>query len=154
VEYKNHNHAIYVGKCLNLPVVLAGSGPDQDKLIAYALDLGVVLHVLNRPSDVLLQTIIKRSSYVVFAAIEDFGILTVEALALGAKVLVNPVGGSGEIVEDGKSGSYVDFSSSKSIKDAATRVLKLADKSIRARSLDFDESIFQSKFRNWIGHHE
>lgn len=154
VEYKNHNHAIYVGKCLNLPVVLAGSGPDRDKLIAYAKDLGVVLHVLNLPSDFLLQSIIKRSSYVVFAAIEDFGILTVEALALGAKVLVNPVGGSGEIVEDGKSGAYVDFSSSKSIKDAATRVLKLAEKSITARSLDFDESIFQSKFRNWIGRHE
>jgi glycosyltransferase involved in cell wall biosynthesis len=152
VEYKKHRDAIYTGKCLGLPVILAGSGPDQEKLVNYAKDLGVSLRVLHRPSDFLLQAIIKRSTYVVFAAIEDFGILTVEALALGARVLVNPIGGAGEIVDDAKSGAYVDFSSHSSISDGAIRVMTLSDENIRSRALDFDESIFRSEYSKWIGH--
>ncbi len=150
VEYKKHKDAIYAGKCLSLPVVLAGSGPDQGKLVEYAKDLGVALLVLNGPSDSLLHSIIERSTYAVFAAVEDFGILTVEALALGAKVLVNEAGGSGEIVRDGESGAYVDFASRSSITDGAMRVSTLSEKAIKARSLDFDEGVFQSKYRNWI----
>jgi glycosyltransferase involved in cell wall biosynthesis len=150
VEYKNHGDAIHVGKTLGLPVIVAGSGPDQARLVILARELGVDLLVIERPSDSLLHALISLSTYTVFAAIEDFGILTVEALALGAKVMVNRLGGSGEIVKDGESGVYVDFSSPTSIADSATRGALLSKEKIQLRSLDFDESIFQKRFLDWI----
>ena len=154
VAYKEHEKAIRVAKILGLPLVIAGSGPDEIRLLKIAQEQNVLIYRIQRPSDTLLHKIISNITFAVFGGIEDFGIMTVEALALGARILVNPEGGSGEIVEDSISGAFTDFRSDESIKESANRVLKLHVADIKARSLDFDENLFRHNFEKWISKDE
>jgi hypothetical protein len=77
--------------------------------------------------------------------------MTVEAMALGAKLLVSSEGGSSEIVRNGVSGVWTDFESSESIRYSANEAQKLDVEEIKRSSLRFDESVFRSKFEHWIG---
>jgi glycosyltransferase involved in cell wall biosynthesis len=143
--------AIRVAHVLGLPVVIAGGGADRQRLESLANAQKVPIHLVETPSDEFLKNLITRSSLCVFAGVEDFGIMTVEAMALGAKLLVSSEGGSSEIVRNGVSGVWTDFESSESIRYSANEAQKLDVEEIKRSSLRFDESVFRSKFEHWIG---
>jgi glycosyltransferase involved in cell wall biosynthesis len=151
VEYKRHDLAIRVAHVLGLPVVIAGGGADRQRLESLANAQKVPIHLVETPSDEFLKNLITGSSLCVFAGVEDFGIMTVEAMALGAKLLVSSEGGSSEIVRNGVSGVWTDFESSESIRYSANEAQKLDVEEIKKSSLRFDESVFRSKFEHWIG---
>ena len=89
---------------LDLPCVLAGSGPDEPRLRALAAEASVPVTFVPKPSDRLLYSLYRRCATYVFPAVEDFGLMPVEALAAGAPIVVGPVGGAREIVGDTKAG--------------------------------------------------
>lgn len=78
------------------PVVLAGSGPDEPRLSALAADLGAQCFIVGSPSNAMLYSLYQQARAYVFPAVEDFGIMPVEAAAAGAKVLVQSLGGAAE----------------------------------------------------------
>ena len=98
VPYKNVDAAISAGEILGLPVVLAGTGPDEPRLRALAERARTPVIFVGRVSDDLLIELYRRAALFVYMAVEDFGIMPVEAMACGTPVLVNEFGGARESV--------------------------------------------------------
>lgn len=109
VPYKRLDLVIGMAEELDIPAVICGSGPEETALRQRAAAASVPVHVLIRPSDPLLFQVFANALVFVFPPVEDFGILPVEALAAGARILVNAKGGAGEIVNLLGGGSVHDF---------------------------------------------
>lgn len=99
VEYKRLDSVIEAGSALGLPVVIAGRGPDEARLRAIAAEAPVPVYFFGFASTESLYALYQSASLFVFMAIEDFGIMPVEAMAAGTPVIVNATGGARESVE-------------------------------------------------------
>lgn len=104
VPYKRLDWVIGAGHRLNIPVVIAGSGPDEDRLRRIASDFGVTATFIIKPSNSLLYALYQAASAYVFPAIEDFGIMPIEAQAAGTPVVTTCLGGATETHLDGVTG--------------------------------------------------
>ena len=155
VPYKRLDAAIDAGRVSGLPVVLAGGGDDESRLRAYAEKTypGRVTFVLD-PSDALRSAILRRASVLVFAPIEDFGIVPVEAMAAGTPVVVGAIGGAVESVVDGITGSHVnDWSDEAELRTAVARAIACDPQDCRDRSALFSESVFRERIREFVASH-
>jgi len=152
VPYKRLEAAITVGNDLGLPVVLAGSGPDEERLRAAADDSSVPVTFVERPSTEFLYALYEATSLFVFAAIEDFGIMPVEAMAVGTPCLVNTVGGARESVEAAGGGRVTDFDDPVTRRDAAHMALDFDTRRIRHAATGFDRSQFEQRLVEWTRH--
>ncbi|MEZ0342869.1 glycosyltransferase [Mycobacterium sp. pV006] len=150
VPYKQLDKVIAIGALLDVPVVIAGDGPEEQRLRQFAADLSASTTFVQSPSDALLHTLYARCAVFIFPPVEDFGIMPVEAIAAGAPVVVNSVGGAKESVGETMAGVVVNF---EDIRDAADRTRELLDRGVRpsvADVADFDESRFLKRVRNWV----
>ncbi|MFT2752370.1 glycosyltransferase [Clavibacter sp. Sh2088] len=152
VPYKRLDLAIRAGEAADVPVVLAGSGPLADELQAQAAAARVPVTIIPRPSDALLYTLYQRSLAYVFPAVEDFGIMPVEAMAAGARVLVSDVGGATESVVDGVTGVHVHDWEGAGLADAVARAASLDPAASVRRSADFDAAVFERRVASWVRH--
>jgi len=155
VPYKRLDAAIDAGRVSGLPVVLAGGGDGEDQLRAYAdrVHPGQVHFSLN-PSDALLSAILRRATALVFAPIEDFGIIPVEAMAAGTPVIVNATGGAVESVVDGVTGAHVsDWSSDEELRAAVERAVAADADACRERAKLFGADVFDRKIREFVASH-
>lgn len=155
VRYKRLDAAIDAGRVSGLPVVLAGGGDDEGRLRAYADSVhpGQVTFVLN-PSDSLLSAVLRRATALVFAPIEDFGIIPVEAMAAGTPVIVNSTGGAVESVIDGVTGAHVhDWSDDAEVRAAVSRAILCSALACRQRAMLFTSSEFERNIRSFVARH-
>lgn len=151
VSYKRLDRVIAAGRASGHPVVIAGSGPGEQRLRSLAAEAGVPVRFVVEPSDALLAALMQRASVYVFPAVEDFGIMPVEAMALGTPVVINTVGGTSESVIDGVTGVAVaDFDDDAALCDAIERAAALDGETARAHARTFDTSRFQSAIRSWM----
>lgn len=151
VSYKRLERVIEVGEACDLPVVLAGSGPAESFLKTRASQASVPVHFVQSPSDELLYALYQKAMLFVFPPIEDFGIMPVEAMALGTPVMVNRHGGSSESVQLLKGGELMPESSTRELQDAVSRALSL-DMRAATRNADiFSEETFISNIKTWTG---
>ena len=99
-------HAVaHVGSDLGpYRLVLPGSGPMKDELIALTEELGIAEHVTFPgyipDEDLPLLYAASDLSIVPTRTLEGFGLSTLESLASGTPVVATPVGGSVEILEN------------------------------------------------------
>ncbi|MET3175522.1 UNVERIFIED_ORG: glycosyltransferase involved in cell wall biosynthesis [Arthrobacter sp. UYCu721] len=149
VAYKNLDKVIAVGNACNLPVVLAGSGPEESFLRAKASEAKVPVYFINRPTDELLFALYQRALLFVFPPVEDFGIMPVEAMALGTPVLVNPVGGAIESVRLLGGGATLQSDSTSEMESAARRAISIDMSSAQRKATTFSESAFIASINNW-----
>jgi len=155
VPYKRLEAAIDAGRVAGLPVVLAGSGPDEQRLREYADRAypGRVAFV-HHPSNSLLIAILQRATVLVFAPIEDFGIIPVEAMAAGTPVLVNAVGGAVESVLDGTTGAHVqDWGSDAELRSAVERAVTSSADACRDRARQFGVDVFERRIAGFVQAH-
>jgi len=150
VSYKRLDLVIRSGVAAGLPVVLAGDGPEREALAQLAAELGVEVHFVSRPSHALLVALFRRSVAFVFPAVEDFGIMPVEAMATGTPVIARDVGGTAETVLDGVSGALVADFSETTVREAVERARGLSADGIVARARHFDASVFDRRVREWL----
>ncbi|UNK45807.1 glycosyltransferase [Arthrobacter sulfonylureivorans] len=149
IGYKDLHRVIEVGARMQLPVVLAGSGPLGARLREDAHRAGVPVHFPGTVSDELLFALYQRCRLFVFPPVEDFGIMPVEAMAAGARVLANRVGGTAETVVDGATGALTDFTRPDELEEAISRANSGSAEAARLRAASYSEEIFQSRILAW-----
>jgi glycosyltransferase involved in cell wall biosynthesis len=152
VQYKNVDAAISAGEILGLPVVLAGTGPDEPRLRALAEQARTSVTFVGRVSDDLLLELYRRAALFVYMAVEDFGIMPVEAMASGTPVLVNEVGGARESVLAVSGGLTSGWRKSRFVDPAVVeKALTIDMKGAMSAVAKFSTSSFRTNLLSWVG---
>jgi glycosyltransferase involved in cell wall biosynthesis len=151
IPYKRLEDVIRVGETTGRPVVLAGKGPSLPVLTEAAAVASVPVHVVHAPSDALLYALYQQTSLFVFPAVEDFGIMPVEAMAAGAPVLAQLEGGAAESVVAGRTGALSRFASADEVRESADLALATERSEPISRAKEFASSRFREEIVAWVG---
>ncbi|WP_235010211.1 glycosyltransferase [Arthrobacter sp. SLBN-112] len=151
VSYKRLDQVINFGDKARVPVVIAGSGPEKGRLTGLAETTDVPVSFIDSPSDALLFCLYERALAYIFPGIEDFGIMPVEAMAAGAPVIVNKIGGASETVVDAVTGVHFDFKDMDSAKNALSMIQSIKRTDCRRRSRNFSRDNFGTSLKTWMG---
>ncbi|MDQ0613778.1 glycosyltransferase involved in cell wall biosynthesis [Microbacterium sp. W4I4] len=150
IPYKRLDLVIRSAARADLPAVIAGSGPDEARLRAVATDAGVPVMFVISPSDALLYALMQQASAFVFPAVEDFGIIPVEAQAAGTPVVTGPVGGQRETFTDGVSGVAAASTGPGDLATAISAAMDLPPFIAANVVAPFSESVFVDKIKNFV----
>jgi glycosyltransferase involved in cell wall biosynthesis len=150
VEYKELEKVLEVALWGNLPAVIAGAGPLEKFLRHSAQEMGVKAIFVIRPSDQLLYQMYKKALVYVFPALEDFGIMPLEANAAGTPTFVRSIGGTLDSLEDGVNGFSVDFASKTDVKRALGELTKISRTACSGHAMRFDDVVFIEKIKTWV----
>lgn len=95
---------------LKLPLTIIGSGPDYARLAKMAGPTITFLSKANGAfvSDAQVPAHLKKAQAFLFASFDDFGIVSVEALASGTPVIAYKAGGALDYVQEGKTGLFFE----------------------------------------------
>ncbi len=151
VPYKRLDLAIAAGVAADLPVVIAGDGPDRDRLTAIAAEHPGRVSFVARPSNALLRALYRRAAVFFFPPVEDFGIMPVEAMAAGTPVVGNAIGGAAETVVEGVTGALFRSDDAAELRRAVDLALTMEPEACRRRAQRFDGSTFGARIADWMG---
>ena len=151
IPYKRLDLVIEAGVAADVPVVLAGAGADEDRLRAFAEERapGRVFFVRS-PGAELYRALLHRSLALVFPAVEDFGIVPVEAMAAGRPVIGSAVGGTAETIMHGRTGALVEHWSHDELRRAVDTAAGLSPDACRTQAKRFSEEVFADRIRSWV----
>lgn len=151
VPYKRLEDVILVGEFCDIPVVIAGSGPDERRLRSIASNASIPVYFVHSPTDELLAKLIANALVYVFPGIEDFGIMPVEAMALGTPPLVYHLGGASESVLDGSTGVHVhSFGDKAEVLNALEHAVTLQATQMTSRAEQFSDDVFVQELTHWV----
>ncbi len=150
VPYKRDDLAILAASRLGVPLIVAGDGPERRRLQAIA---GPDVRFVGQVGDRDLLELYRLSQGLVFCADEDFGLVPVEAMALGCPVLAYRAGGAMETVREGIGGLFFEEQSVDSVSEGMGRLLARPwdPRSVRASVERFAPSSFEREIRDWLG---
>ncbi|WP_166791354.1 glycosyltransferase [Cryobacterium sp. Hh7] len=151
IPYKRLDLVIEAGEYAGIPVVLAGSGPESRRLEAQGEAASVPVFIVDNPSSAMLYALYQAAAVFVFPPVEDFGIMPVEAMALGTPVVANMLGGSAETVVEGVSGIHFAGLEGDRIGEAIVGALTLSSADCRRESARFSRESFNINFSAWMG---
>lgn len=152
VHYKRLDLVILAADRVGLPAVIAGSGEQESALRELATSVSVPVHFVISPSDALLYALYQRASVFAFPAVEDFGIMPVEAMAAGCPVVTIAAGGAKESMTEGVSGAIAEEQSVPAIADAIARSLTLNRTLISETISRFSQDRFAAEIKSWISY--
>ncbi len=101
VRYKEFETSIRASVSAQIPLVIAGNGPDTTRLKQIARELdpqASVVQFVGNISDAEIRWHLERALGSVFPQIEDFGIVIMESLLAGCPVLVHQKTGAAELM--------------------------------------------------------
>lgn len=150
VPYKRLDLVIRLGEASGLPVVLAGRGPDESRLRALATASSVPVAFVISPSDNMLRALYQQAMAFVFPAIEDFGIMPIEAMAAGTPVIVASHGGAAESAHITGGGVVLADESAAGLASAVERVQSIDRRQLPASVGRFSVSRFRGEIRSWV----
>ncbi|WP_062387863.1 glycosyltransferase [Demequina iriomotensis] len=145
VEYKRLDAVIEAAALAGLPAVIAGAGPLEASLRQFATEVGVPVTFVVAPSTPLLYALYEAAAVFVFPAVEDFGIMPVEAIASGTAVVANPDGGTHESVELTGGGTLSEDDSPRGFAAAILSAVDLDMARPRERARHFDAAAFDAR---------
>lgn len=151
VPYKRLDAVLEFAAAVDLPAVIVGTGADRARLEETARSLGVRAHFLGAVSSPLLYALYQRATVFVFPPVEDFGIIPVEAMAAGARVVVNAVGGTAESVTHGVGGVQTPHFSGDDARSALDAALRIDRQAVPAQAARFARAEFITQLRDWVG---
>jgi glycosyltransferase involved in cell wall biosynthesis len=132
-------------------LVVVGDGPDLKKIQNKS---GANIELVGYQSNDALKTYLQRAKAFLFAAIEDFGILPIEAQACGTPVIGLGRGALLETVQEGKTGLFFSEQTAESIREAVLRFEKSQDafdpSVVRKWAEGFSGDRFAKEFRSWV----
>lgn len=118
---------LILAKCPHTQIVVAGRGPEAENLQRQANHLGISDHVqfIGFVPDEVRNLLFKVADCAVFPSLyEPFGIVALEAMALGCPVIVSDVGGLSEVVAHKKTGITVYPDDPRSVAWGVLRALR------------------------------
>ena len=153
LPYKRHDIAVNAATALGKKLYVFGDGPMHDKLVAMA---GPTVEFrrdrFGDASDAELEKILTTARGFIFAAEEDFGIVTVEALAAGTPVIGLAKAGTLDIVENGISGMLFKEQSVFAVMEAMKKLEKTtySPAILQQKAKRFDKTLFINKIRKVV----
>jgi glycosyltransferase involved in cell wall biosynthesis len=145
VPYKRVEVAVEVAKRLGRTIEIVGTGPQQRSLRRLAGDNVRFLGWLSRDE---LRDAYRRAAALVVPNVEDFGMVTVEALACGTPVIGLASSGISDVIRNDVEGELAEENSIDALTDAADRVLQRRwdPEELRHRTDVFSRNAFQLRF--------
>lgn len=108
--------------------------------------------LLGYQSNAVLRTYLQKARAFLFAAIEDFGILPVEAMGCGTPVIAFGRGGAKETVAEGISGLFFEEQTTRSLQQAIehfeTKTFHPA--AIKAHAEQFSRARFDREYKQFV----
>jgi glycosyltransferase involved in cell wall biosynthesis len=149
VKYKRVDLIINAFNQLNLPLKIIGDGAERKSLQKLA---NKNIEFLGQQlTDSKLLSYYQNCAALVFAGIEDFGLVSLEAQACGKPVIAFNKGGIAETVIDGKTGILFKKQNTQSlIKVIKTfKNNKYSQKDCRENALNYSQDVFIKKFKDY-----
>lgn len=152
IPYKRIDLAVQACTRLGLPLLIAGSGRDRERLQGMA---GSTVRFLGYVPDTDLPDLIARCQAFLFPGLEDFGIAPVQAQACGRPVIAYHGGGALDTVIPGVTGEFFGDQTVESL----IEVLSSFDPGhydpavIRNHALQFDSTVFRARMRQIVREH-
>jgi glycosyltransferase involved in cell wall biosynthesis len=134
---------------LDLPLLVLGRGPEHDNLVKLA---GPSVTFKTDASDEEVARAMSGAQAFIFAALDDFGITPIEAMAAGTPVIAYRAGGALDYVEPGVTGEFFDEQTA----DSLATTLQAFDasaydpKAIRQRAGRFSATEFQRRLLSYL----
>lgn len=149
MPYKRVDVAIQAFNELGLPLRIVGSGPKEADLRTQSKPN---IKFMGSISDAELADCYSRCRALVFPAIEDFGIVMVEAQAYGKPVIACSGGGASEIVVEGQTGLLFPGQAPGELADAVRKFqqMNFDPERIRQHALQFDEREFRHRILKFV----
>jgi len=119
VAYKRVAIAIEAARLAQVPLVVAGEGPQLEQLRRMAA--GAEIRFVVGPSREELRELYRSARALVVPGVEDFGMAMIEAQACGTPVVARGTGGAREAVVDGETGSLTPDGSAVTLASALLR---------------------------------
>ncbi|MEK6705572.1 MAG: glycosyltransferase [Bdellovibrionota bacterium] len=141
--YKRIDIAIEAFNKMRLPLIIVGSGQNEEKLQKNA---GPTVEFLGNLSDEAVADLYSKCKAFIFPGVEDFGIAPLEAMAAGAPVIAYAQGGLLETVTD-KTGIFFDRQTADGLIEAVSKYeegkIVFSHEEIRDRARLFSRERFQ-----------
>ncbi len=151
ISYKRTDIIVEAFNWLGLPLFITGDGPERERLEARAMKN---IRFLGHVSDAERTNLMSRTKAVVVAALEDYGLVPVEANASGTPVVAYGAGGVLDTQIPGKTGVLFKRQTPESVQAAllAANAIKWNYHKIREHALDhFSEAAFFRKVEQVVG---
>lgn len=150
VPYKRYDIVISAFNKLKLPLKVAGDGYGLPKLKELAKSPKI--EFLGRVSDEKLQELYSKCQALIFPALEDFGIVPLEAMASGRPVIAYKRGGALETMVEEKTGLFFQEQTPESLLEVMRKFKpeKFDPKEIRKQAQKFDKNIFKKKIKEYL----
>lgn len=130
-------------------LVVVGDGPERSRLERIRPKNAVLV---GRVDDVTLRWLYRHCQALVSAAVEDFGLSPLEAMAYGRPAVVLRGGGFEETVVEGETGLFFDERDPRQIAAAVLRLptISWSDEALRRRAASFSEETFIDTMRRIV----
>lgn len=150
VAYKRPEVAVDAARRAGVRLVVAGSGPELDRLRRRA---GSGVSFVVEPSRERLRDLYRSAIALVAPGVEDFGMMMVEAQACGTPVVALGRGGAREAVVDGRTGLLYEGDSPASLAEALRGFdpSRYAPQELRRHAEGFSSPRFDAAIRRVVG---
>lgn len=130
-------------------LIVVGDGPQWEEVKKIAAPNVEMLGVQSKE---ILRELLQKAKAFVFCALEDFGILPVEAMASGTPVIAFGKGAVRETVIEGKTGLFFDEQTEESLIRAVHQfeTLSLSPVACRQRAEFFSHEQFSFQFQRFV----
>jgi glycosyltransferase involved in cell wall biosynthesis len=130
-------------------LVVVGDGSDRDRLARLA---GPNVELRGRVDDAELDALYARCHAVIHPALDDFGIVPVEAMAAGRPVVAFAEGGVADSIREGEGGVVFTQPSPEAVGAAVDRLEQTRFDPARLRALAqrFDRNAFERRFADFV----
>jgi glycosyltransferase involved in cell wall biosynthesis len=147
LSYKRVDIVVEAFNWLGLPLLVIGDGPERERLEAKALDN---IRFLGHVSDQERAELMAKAKCVIVAALEDYGLVPIEANFSGTPVIAYGVGGVRDTQVPGLTGMFFDRQTPDAVQTALLNANQIQwdYQKIRNHALEnFTEAVFFQKVK-------
>lgn len=149
VPYKKIDLAVKVFNKLKWPLVVVGTGSEENKLKKLAKKN---IRFLGHLTDEEILSYYQNCQALIFPGEEDYGLTVLEAQACGRPVIAYQAGGALETIKKGQTGEFFFPQTEKALEEALRKFnrKKYAKSACRRQAEKFQKKAFEKKFKSAI----